>query len=170
MTLCKSVKSILLMTNAIRSQFFFNANGFKLVSTLPLILTNPTLESSTQFSDRYDIPDTFPSCIMEVSDAEVQGKWLTASDFKIGKTLTISNRRFLIYECDEFTRQWYRTEMNFEQPEKIEIPVESNSKKVSTTPFYAIFGQKSLFLLIDFRSKLYLISNQSHFDIFRHEK
>ena len=75
---------------------------------------------------------------MEVSDAEVQGKWLTASDFKIGKTLTISNRRFLIYECDEFTRQWYRTEMNFEQPEKIEIPVESNSKKVSIVPFILI--------------------------------
>ena len=143
MTLCKSVKSILLMTNAIRSQFFFNVNGFKLVSTLPLIWTNPTLEKSTptQFSDRYDIPDTFPSCIMEVSDAEVQGKWLTASDFKIGKTLTISNRRFLIYECDEFTRQWYRTEMNFEQPEKIEIPVESNSKKVSIPLFYIIFGR-----------------------------
>ena len=95
--------------------------------TLPIPSPYPT---PTQFSDRYDIPDTFPSCIMEVSDAEVQGKWLTASDFKIGKTLTISNRRFLIYECDEFTRQWYRTEMNFEQPEKIEIPVESNSKKV----------------------------------------
>lgn len=78
---------------------------------------------------------------MEVSDAEVQGKWLTASDFKIGKTLTISNRRFLIYECDEFTRQWYRTEMNFEQPEKIEIPVESNSKKVSKLPFIYHFGQ-----------------------------
>jgi hypothetical protein len=92
--------------------------------------------------DRYDIPDTFPSCIMEVSDAEVQGKWLTASDFKIGKTLTISNRRFLIYECDEFTRQWYRTEMNFEQPEKIEIPVESNSKKARKMiiPPYNGFG------------------------------
>jgi len=92
---------------------------------------------------------------MEVSDAEVQGKWLTASDFKIGKTLTISNRRFLIYECDEFTRQWYRTEMNFEQPEKIEIPVESNSKKVSIFPFYIILA------------KIFSLSN---FDILRHEK
>ena len=92
---------------------------------------------------------------MEVSDAEVQGKWLTASDFKIGKTLTISNRRFLIYECDEFTRQWYRTEMNFEQPEKIEIPVESNSKKVSIFPFYIILAK---------------IFSQPNFEIFRHEK
>ena len=83
---------------------------------------------------------------MEVSDAEVQGKWLTASDFKIGKTLTISNRRFLIYECDEFTRQWYRTEMNFEQPEKIEIPVESNSKKVFFTTICDIFDRNRPFL------------------------
>ena len=94
---------------------------------------------------------------MEVSDAEVQGKWLTASDFKIGKTLTISNRRFLIYECDEFTRQWYRTEMNFEQPEKIEIPVESNSKKVSITPFHVwpkiliSFDRFSVEIVFDFQ-------------------
>ena len=87
---------------------------------------------------------------MEVSDAEVQGKWLTASDFKIGKTLTISNRRFLIYECDEFTRQWYRTEMNFEQPEKIEIPVESNSKKVSTLPFLSFRPKFSANLILTF--------------------
>merc|ERR1712106_156426 len=74
--------------------------------------------------NRYDIPETFPTCLMEVSDAEVQGKWLKSNDFIIGKTLTISNRRFLIYDCDEFTRRWYKNEMAFEQPPAIEIPDE----------------------------------------------
>ena len=34
--------------------------------------------------NRYDVPDTFPTCLMEVSDAEVQGKWLKSNDFMSG--------------------------------------------------------------------------------------
>ena len=34
--------------------------------------------------DRYDLPETFPTCLMEVSDAEVQGKWLKSNDFMNG--------------------------------------------------------------------------------------
>jgi len=90
--------------------------------------------------DRYNLPDTFPSCIMEVSDAEVKGQWLKANDFQIGSTLTISNRRFLIYDCDDFTREWYRTEMNFEQPEKIQIPDNKKIKRGMIIPPYNGFG------------------------------
>ena len=102
---------------------------------------------------------------MEVSDAEVQGKWLTASDFKIGKTLTISNRRFLIYECDEFTRQWYRTEMNFEQPEKIEIPVESNSKKVCFSSHFRVIFDRNRPPFCHFWSKSTVILRRNRIEI-----
>ena len=50
---------------------------------------------------------TFPSISLEVSPKEVK-VWFLDTDLKIGETVCIYNNRFLIYDCDEFTKNYYR--------------------------------------------------------------
>ncbi|KAM8778954.1 EF-hand domain-containing protein 1 [Rhynchonycteris naso] len=49
----------------------------------------------------------FPQCVLEISDQEVL-EWYTAKDFIVGKPVTILGRTFFIYDCDPFTRQYYK--------------------------------------------------------------
>jgi EF-hand domain-containing protein 1 len=41
------------------------------------------------------------------------GKFLTAYDFKLGETFTLHGRNIYLYDCDEYTREFY---------EKLSIP------------------------------------------------
>jgi len=90
--------------------------------------------------DRYSISETFPSCVMEVSDAEVHGNWLHGKQFMVGRTLTINNLKFLIYDCDEFSRNWFKNHYNVEQPPKINIPSGVKPPKQPEIPPYNGFG------------------------------
>lgn len=51
--------------------------------------------------------ENFPKCVLEISDQEVL-EWYTAKDFIVGKPLTILGRTFFIYDCDPFTRHYYK--------------------------------------------------------------
>jgi len=90
--------------------------------------------------NRYHISETFPSCVLELSDLEVQDNWLIANQFIIGKTLTINNRKFLIYDCDDFTRHWFKNQYKIEQPPKITIPSMESPPKQPEIPPYNGFG------------------------------
>ncbi|XP_007934335.1 EF-hand domain-containing protein 1 [Orycteropus afer afer] len=65
----------------------------------------------------------FPQCVLEISDQEVL-EWYTAKDFIVGKPLTILGRTFFIYDCDPFTRQFYREKFGI-----TDLPVIDVSKK-----------------------------------------
>ncbi|XP_061712328.1 EF-hand domain-containing protein 1-like [Cydia pomonella] len=65
-------------------------------------------------------PVSFPSIVMEVTDEEVT-EYYSPSDLIVGETVFVLGRRFLISDCDPFTRRYYQTMLNIEQPPRVEI-------------------------------------------------
>ncbi|XP_032265553.1 EF-hand domain-containing protein 1 isoform X1 [Phoca vitulina] len=62
----------------------------------------------------------FPQCVLEISDQEVL-EWYTAKDFIVGKPLTILGRTFFIYDCDPFTRQYYKEKFGISDLPRIDV-------------------------------------------------
>ncbi|XP_023567655.1 EF-hand domain-containing protein 1 isoform X2 [Octodon degus] len=62
----------------------------------------------------------FPQCVLEISDQEVL-EWYTAKDFIVGKPLTILGRTFFIYDCDQFTRQFYKEKFGIPDLPRIDV-------------------------------------------------
>ena len=63
----------------------------------------------------------------------------TPEDLKVGNILNIYSREVLIIGCDEFTKQWYRDNMNLEQvPLKIGKP--AKNLKYDPVPPYNGYG------------------------------
>ncbi|XP_041360930.1 EF-hand domain-containing protein 1-like [Gigantopelta aegis] len=56
--------------------------------------------------DRHDVPTSYPAVVMELSNNEVK-EYFTPKDFVIGCTVSLYGRRFLIYDCDNFTKSFY---------------------------------------------------------------
>jgi len=57
--------------------------------------------------DRSNVKSSFASIVFELSDSEIK-EWFTPHDFKIGATVLIYGRRFLLYNMDEFSKSYYR--------------------------------------------------------------
>ncbi|XP_049980024.1 EF-hand domain-containing protein 1 isoform X2 [Alexandromys fortis] len=62
----------------------------------------------------------FPQCVLEISDQEVL-EWYTAKDFIVGKPLTILGRTFFIYDCDPFTRRYYRDKFGMPDLPRVDV-------------------------------------------------
>lgn len=77
--------------------------------------------------DRYGVKSTFPAITLELSPQEIS-QYFSPSDFGIGKTVDIYNRRFFIYDIDNFTKAYYWK--TFGQTDFTPIDVELQHKQL----------------------------------------
>ncbi|KAM5256915.1 EF-hand domain-containing protein 1 [Ctenodactylus gundi] len=82
----------------------------------------------------------FPSCVLEISEKEVL-EWYTAKDFIVGKPLTIHGRTFFIYDCDQFTRQYYKEKFGIPDLPRIDISKPEPPPVKQELPPYNGYGQ-----------------------------
>ncbi|KAL5493772.1 hypothetical protein EMCRGX_G014996 [Ephydatia muelleri] len=85
------------------------------------------------------IPSNFPTVVMELSDEEVK-EWLSPKDFALGKTVNIMGRRFLIYDMDKFTREFYQINFGVENSEPIQVKQTLAPPAQQELPPYNGFG------------------------------
>uniref|UniRef100_A0A2I3GFL0 EF-hand domain-containing protein 1 n=1 Tax=Nomascus leucogenys TaxID=61853 RepID=A0A2I3GFL0_NOMLE len=81
----------------------------------------------------------FPQCVLEISDQEVL-EWYTAKDFIVGKSLTILGRTFFIYDCDPFTRRYYKEKFGITDLPRIDVSKQEPPPVKQELPPYNGFG------------------------------
>ncbi|XP_026197308.1 EF-hand domain-containing protein 1 [Anabas testudineus] len=86
-------------------------------------------------------PVTFPSCVLEVSKDEVD-QYYSPKDFRVGQTVTLLGRRFQLYDCDGFTKEYFQRNHPDIEMKPTEIPkeVDTLQGKEMEVPHYNGFG------------------------------
>lgn len=65
-------------------------------------------------------PSDFPAAVLNMSDAEVD-EFYQPKDFMIGGTIFVFGRKFLLLDCDRFTRTYFDKVLRCPQSNKLEI-------------------------------------------------
>ncbi|XP_037964332.2 EF-hand domain-containing protein 1 isoform X1 [Plutella xylostella] len=84
----------------------------------------PLLLKKTKLPKKWkEKPVDFPSAVLEMSDAEV-AEYYAPRDLLVGATVFVLARRFLLYDCDAFTRHYYKSMLGIDQPARVELQQE----------------------------------------------
>ncbi|KAG5681470.1 hypothetical protein PVAND_010902 [Polypedilum vanderplanki] len=67
-------------------------------------------------------PD-FASIVFETTESDMArgGEYYQVKDFVVGQTIMVFGKKFLLMDCDKFTREYYDKVLRFPQPNKLEI-------------------------------------------------
>ncbi|XP_066451391.1 EF-hand domain-containing protein 1 [Eleutherodactylus coqui] len=86
-----------------------------------------------------DLRDTFPKCVLEISAREVT-EWYSPRDFIVGHHVTILGRKFFLYDCDAYTKDFYKEKLGIQElkPADVKKPKEEEVKQ--EIPPYNGFG------------------------------
>ncbi|CAH1183331.1 unnamed protein product [Phaedon cochleariae] len=94
----------------------------------------PVLLRKTKLPKRHtDTPVTYPAVYLELSDAEVT-EYYQPKDFQIGETIFVLGRDMLLYDCDKFTRDYFRKALCIEQKAALDISEPKAQPPAPQTP------------------------------------
>ncbi|KAL8591777.1 hypothetical protein ACOMHN_032319 [Nucella lapillus] len=89
--------------------------------------------------DRCDVPSSFPSIAMELSDKEVK-QYLTPRDLMVGKTVSVFDRKFLLYDCDSFTKAFYYQHFGVTDFTAVDVSDDNKDLPKMEIPPYNMYG------------------------------
>ncbi|XP_031731387.1 EF-hand domain-containing protein 1 [Anarrhichthys ocellatus] len=103
----------------------------------------PVLMRRLKLPKKRKPPEIFPSCVLEVSAAEVD-EYYSPKDFQVGQRIELLSRRFLLYDCDGFTKEYYQKNHPDLEMKPLEVPKETDllQEKKKEAPPYNGFGSQ----------------------------
>ena len=90
--------------------------------------------------NRYEVESSFPAVVMELSQHEIK-EYYTPKDFQVGDTVTIYGRRFLIYDCDNFTKSFYYHTFGVSEFPTVDVATKFKDLPRMVINLYSIIGQ-----------------------------
>uniref|UniRef100_A0A8C5MN70 EF-hand domain containing 1 n=1 Tax=Leptobrachium leishanense TaxID=445787 RepID=A0A8C5MN70_9ANUR len=86
-----------------------------------------------------DLKDTFPQSVLEISDQEVT-EWYSPKDFALGAQVSILGRKFFLYDCDDYTKDYYRRNLGTSDFKPIDVKKKTEEEVTKELPPYNGFG------------------------------
>ncbi|CAH0600471.1 unnamed protein product [Chrysodeixis includens] len=101
----------------------------------------PMLLKKTKLPKKWkEKPVTFPSTVLETTEEEVTTEYYAPKDLIVGQTVFILGRRFLIVDCDKFTRKYFQSMLNMQQPERVHVRHEEKKEFPKPLPPHIAIG------------------------------